>query len=122
MTRGQLEDEIGRRMMAFEKEHVGRGPESVRVYAFSDIVFVRLGGVLTRGERRLSAEPDGARVVKELRLRLTESSRSELRQLVEETTGCGLVSLHTDLSTRTGEQVVVFTLDRSLEAGWERGR
>jgi uncharacterized protein YbcI len=55
-----------------------------------------------------------------MRLRLMESSREALEELVAAVTGRQLVSLHTDLSTRTGEEVVVFVLDRNLEEAFER--
>jgi uncharacterized protein YbcI len=70
---------------------------------------------LTPAEERLAADTDGGRLIKEMRLRLMDGSRPTLERLVEETTGRRLVSLHTDLSTRTGEQIAVFVLDRSLE-------
>ena len=58
---------------------------------------------------------DGARLIKEMRLRLMESSRETLENLIVEQTGCQVLSLHTDLSTRTGEEVLIFVLDRNLE-------
>ena len=121
-TRGQVEAEISRQMVRFAKAHVGRGPENVRTHIFEDVVFVRLSGVLTPAEVRLAGEPDGARLIKEMRLRLMESSREALECLVADTTGCRLTSLHTDLSTRTGEQVVVFMLDGNLEQSLPRGK
>lgn len=114
-TRGELEAEISRRVVRFEKEHVGRGPEEAKARIFDDVVFVRLAGVLTPAEERLATDADGARLIKEMRLRLMDGSRPALERLVAETTGREMVSLHTDLSTRTGEQIVVFVLDRSLE-------
>lgn len=115
LTRGQLEAEISRLMVQFAKEQLGRGPEGARTRVFEDVIFVRLSGVLTRAEQHLASQPDGARLVKEMRLRLMESSRDALAQLITEQTGCELVSLHTDLSTRTGEEVLVFVLDSNLD-------
>ena len=74
-TQGQLEAEFGRRLIQFEKEHLGRGPEEARTHIFGDVIFVRLSGVLTRAEKQLIAEPDGARLIKEMRLRLMERVR-----------------------------------------------
>jgi len=115
MTRGQLEAEISRRVVRFSKEQLGRGPEGVRTRIIEDVILVRLAGALTQGEKHLAAQPDGARLIKEMRLRLMESSRGTLEDLIAEPTGRRLVSLHTDLSTRTGEEVILFVLDRNLE-------
>jgi len=114
-TRGQMEAEVSRLIIQFEKEHMGRGPENVRTHIFEDVIFVRLSGVLTPAEKRLAKEQDGARLIKEMRLRLVDSSREALARLVVAVTGCQVVSLHTDLSTRTGERIVVFVLNRNLE-------
>ncbi len=116
-TRGQLEAEFSRLMIRFEREHLGRGPEEARTYIFADVIFVRLSGVLTRAEQHLARDQEGARLIKEMRLRLMEGSRQTLEALVLELTGCQVVSLHTDLSTRTGEQIIVFILDQHLEPG-----
>ena len=115
MTRGELEAEISRLMVQFSKEQLGRGPEGARTRLFEDVIFVRLSGVLTRAEKHLAGQQDGARLIKEMRLRLMESSRQTLERLIDERTGCKMVSLHTDLSTRTGEEILVFVLDRNLE-------
>ena len=117
-----MEAEISRQMTQFAREHVGRGPENVRTHIFEDVVFVRLSGVLTPAERRLAGEPDGARLIKEMRLRLMETSREALERLIANATGRGLVSLHTDLSTRTGEQIAVFVLDGNLEQSLSRSK
>lgn len=116
-TRGQLEAEFSRQMIQFEREHLGRGPEEARTYIFADVIFVRLSGVLTRAEQHLARDQEGARLIKEMRLRLMEGSRQTLEGLVAELTGCQVVSLHTDLSTRTGEQIIVFILDQHLDPG-----
>ena len=115
LTRGQLEAEISRLMVQFAKEQLGRGPEGARTRVFEDVIFVRLSGVLTRAEKHLASQQDGARLVKEMRLRLMDTSRATLESLITGQTGCQLISLHTDLSTRTGEEVLVFVLDRNLE-------
>lgn len=40
------------------------------------------------------------------------NNKMEFRRKVREVTGVKVVSLHHDISTATGEEVVVFTLDR----------
>ena len=102
-------------MVQFAKEQLGRGPEGVRTRVLEDMILVRLAGVLTRGEKHLASQPDGARLIKEMRLRLIESSRRALEDLIAAPMGLRVLSLHTDLSTRTGEEIVVFVLDQNLE-------
>ncbi|MCL4197946.1 MAG: DUF2294 family protein [Phycisphaerales bacterium] len=41
---------------------------------------------------------------------MIETARPQLEKLVEEITGVKIVSLHHDISTATGEEIVLFTL------------
>jgi uncharacterized protein YbcI len=50
-----------------------------------------------------------------MRTRLIESSSEALCDLVAEETGIEIVSMHTDISSRTGERIFVFSLDQDLE-------
>jgi len=43
----------------------------------------------------------------------TETARPFLEAMIEEVTGVKVVSLHHDVSTVTGEKVVIFTLTES---------
>lgn len=113
-TRGELEAEFTRAIIAFEKDYLGRGPVEARTFFIQDLILVRLRGILTPAEVKLAENREGQVLVKESRRQLFETSRPLLEALVLELTGCGVVSLHTDMSTRTGERVVVFTVDANL--------
>jgi uncharacterized protein YbcI len=114
-SQGETEAEFTRAMIQFEKSYLGRGPEDVRTFFLNDMIIVRLRGVLTPAEVKLSETRDGQELVKETRRRLFESSRPMLEQMVQEIVGCKVVSLHTDVSTRSGERVVVLTVDTNLD-------
>ena len=119
-TKGQLESEISAQITKFEKEHLGRGPKEVRTYIIHDLILVRLKGILTPAEEKLVSEADGAQIVKQIRRRLIESSRSILDQLIEEKIDAKVVSLHTDISSRTGERIIIFGMDRNIEEGLKK--
>ena len=87
----------------------------MRTQIFEDVVFVHPSGVLTPAENRLARKQDGVGLNKDMLLCSIESSRGALERLVVGVMGCNVVSLHTDLSTRTGERFVVFMLDQNLE-------
>jgi len=114
-TKGQLEAEISIALTQFEKDHLGRGPKEARTFIIQDMVLIRLKGVLTPTEEKLSKEDDGAQLIKQIRMRLIESSRKLLEKLIYEKTGAKVISVHTDISTRSGEQIFVLVLDVNLE-------
>lgn len=113
-TRGETEAEFTKAIIKFEKEYLGRGPLDARTFFINDMILVRLRGILTPAEMKLSEKPEGRTLVKESRRQLFESSRPLLEQIVQETVGSRLISLHTDMSTRTGERVIVLTVDSDL--------
>ena len=115
MTIGQLESEISKAVTQFEREHLGRGPRESRTYIIQDIILVRLKGVLTPAEEHLARSEDGAQLIKQLRMRLIESSRSLLEKIIEEKTKAKILSLHTDISSKTGERVFVMIMSKDLE-------
>ena len=112
---GEIEDEISKAMVQFEKEYMGRGPTEVKTHIFEDMIFVRLKGVLTRAEQQLTKGPDGIELIKKVRASLLETAQPLLYEVVKEITGLDVVTLHTDISTKSGERVIIFTMDGDLE-------
>ena len=119
-TKGQLEAEISDAVTRFEKEHIGRGPLETRTYIVDDMVIVRLKGVLTKAEHALAKSDRSFRareLIKQVRVELIENGRSMLDDMIKRITKCKVQSLHTDISTETGERMIVFTLEKTPEFG-----
>jgi len=126
-TRGEVEASLANAIIQFEKDHLGRGPVEARVFIIEDMILVRLRGVLTPAEVKLAQSPDGHNLIKQVRRQLLEGSRPLLEEIVQRMTGSRVVSMHTDISVKTSERVIVFTMVEDLEGrfGWnkqERGR
>ncbi|MCF6147912.1 MAG: DUF2294 domain-containing protein [Candidatus Kuenenia sp.] len=113
-TKGQIEAEISEAIIKFEKEYMGRGPLEAKTYIIDDLVLVRLKGVLTKAEYQLANPRDianGRTLIKQMRIALLEKGRPLIETVVESIINQKTISLHTDISTRTGEKVIIFTLD-----------
>jgi uncharacterized protein YbcI len=115
-SKGQIEAAISAALTQFERETLGRGPKEARTHIVHDLIVVRLRGVLTPAEQQLAREEGGVTLIKQMRNRLVESFQREIAQLVEKSAGVNVISLHTDVSTHTGERLFVFVLDEDLEA------
>jgi uncharacterized protein YbcI len=112
-TKGETEAEISEALIKFEREYMGRGPEEARTYIIDDLVIVRLRGVLTPAEKHLvksEAAGHGRSLIKQVRMELLEKARPLLEVLIKDITGQNIKSLHTDISTVTGERIIVFSL------------
>jgi uncharacterized protein YbcI len=111
----RAEAAISDEMMAFQHEFVGRGPDRIRTCIVEDLVIVRSFGVLTPAERQLATSFEGRRIIKAMRQQILEAGRSVLERIVQKHTGADVVSVHSDISTKSGEWLDVFVLDRSIE-------
>jgi len=95
---------------------MGRGPKDIRAHLLGDLLVVRLQGVLTSAEQHLVKSlpaEKGRDLIKQVRTHLIETARPVLETMVHEVTGVKVLTLHHDISTATGEEVVLFTLAES---------
>ena len=115
-TQGEIEAAVCEGVTRFEQEYMGRGPKDIRTYLLGDLLVVRLQGVLTAAEQQLvkAVPPDKGRdLLKQVRTQLIEAARPVLQKMIEAVTGVGVLSMHHDISTATGEEVVLFALAES---------
>jgi len=112
-TQGEIEAAVCEGMSRFEQEFMGRGPNQIHAHLINNLLVIRLQGVLTAAEQHLvkTLLPEKGRdLLKEVRTHLIETARPLLEAMVQEATDSAVVSLHHDISTLTGEEVVLFTL------------
>jgi len=112
-SQGEIEAAVSKGVTIFMQEFMGRGPKDICTHLIGDLLVVRLQGVLTAAERHLVqalTADKGRDLLKEVRTHLVEVSRPRLEKMVEESSGMRCVSMHHDVSTVTGEEVLLFTL------------
>ena len=112
-TKRETEREISQAIIRFEKEFMGRGPLETKSYIIEDMVLVRLKNVLTPAELKLAESETrerGRYLIKQVRQELIERGRSLLDAVINDILKVDVISLHTDISSKTGERVIVFTL------------
>ena len=112
-TRGEMEAAVCEGISRFQQEYLGRGPKEIRAFILGDLVVVRMQGVLTAAEQHLvqTLLPEKGRdLLKQVRTQLIELARPTLASMIREATGIPATSLHHDISTVTGEEVILFAL------------
>lgn len=115
-TRGELESAVCMGMCRFEQEYMGRGPKDAEAHLKGTLLVVRLHGVLTVAEQRLvetAPIETGRGTLKSVRTLLIETARAQIDSMIQVITGVKVRSLHHDISTVTGEELLVFTLDEA---------
>ena len=112
-SQGEIEAAVCEGMARFEQEYMGRGPKAIHCHLIGDLLIVRLKGVLTAAEQHLAKSLPGEKgrdLLKQVRTHLIETARPLMEAMVEQVTGVKVASLHHDISTVSGEEVVLFTL------------
>jgi uncharacterized protein YbcI len=112
-TQGEIEAAICEGISRFEQGYMGRGPKEIHAHLIGDLLLVRLKGVLTAAEQQLVKSlpaEKGRDLLKQVRTHLIETARPIMVAMIREITGIKVLSLHHDISTVTGEEVVLFTL------------
>jgi uncharacterized protein YbcI len=112
-TQGEIEAAVCEVISNFEQQYMGRGPKDIRTHLVEDLLIVRLKGVLTAAEQQLVTSlpaEKGRDLLKQVRTQLIETARPVLEAMIEHVTGAKVLSLHHDISTARGEEIVVLTL------------
>jgi len=137
-SQGEIEAAVCDGISRFQQEFIGRGPRDIHAHLLGTLLVVRLQGVLTPAERQLIAprgeaaggaadgqvqsngqgngnghghDPgNGRALLKQVRAHMVATGRPRLEEVIEAATGVRLVSVHHDISTITGEEVIVFSL------------
>jgi uncharacterized protein YbcI len=112
-THGEIEAAICEGISRFVQEYMGRGPKDIHAHLIGDLLVIRLQGILTAAEQQLARSlpaEKGRTLLKEVRTHLIETARPILDVLIRDVTGVPVLSLHHDVSTETGEEVILFTL------------
>ena len=115
-SQGEIEAAICAGISRFEQDYMGRGPKDISAHLPTDLLVVRLKGVLTAAEQHLvkSLSADKGRdLLKQVRTHLIDTARPVMEAMVQDVTGVKVLSLHHDISTITGEEIVLFTLVES---------
>lgn len=115
-TQGEIEAVICQGIASFEQEYMGRGPKGIQAHLLGDLLVLRLQGVLTAAEQHLvqTVQPvKGRDLLKQVRTQVIEIARPVLDVMVQTATGVKVLSLHHDISTVTGEEIVLLTLVES---------
>jgi uncharacterized protein YbcI len=114
-SKGTFEAEISKALTHWEKDYLGRGSISVKSDILRDMVVVTLHRILTPAEYSLCRDKEGLLSVKKNRNSWVESGQKDLKEIILTITNQEVVSFHTDISTNTGERVMIFKLSSDLE-------
>jgi uncharacterized protein YbcI len=113
-TKGEIEAAISEAIVRFEIDYMGRGPKETHSHIVEDLIVVRLKGMLTPAEQRLTKTAEGVELIKKMRSTIIDNAKTEFSRVITNATGVAVRDILTDISTASGERIFVFILDRNL--------
>ncbi|MBM7603226.1 uncharacterized protein YbcI [Metabacillus crassostreae] len=114
-SKGTIEAEISKAITQWEKDFLGRGSITVKSDILRDMIIINLKGILTPAEYVVSETKDGLLSIKRTRTACVESGVEDLKDIILNLTGEQVKIFHTDISTSTGERIMVFKLKNNYE-------
>ncbi len=115
LSKGQMEAKICEAFSRFEIDYMGRGPRQIKAYILQDMIIVRMMGFLSQSEKKLAETPQGVEQIKKLRTMLFENSKADIEALILPIINVDIASIHSDVSTKSGEKIIMITLESNLE-------
>jgi uncharacterized protein YbcI len=113
LTEAESQAAICACFIRFQADFLGWRSAKIHAHFINDLLVIRILGGLTHAECQLAkaATPaKGRHLIKQVRKELLEVARPFLESMVHEVAGVKAVSMHHDISTVTGEEVVLFSL------------
>ncbi|GIM29156.1 DUF2294 domain-containing protein [Clostridium polyendosporum] len=120
MTKGQIEAKISEMAAKFEVEFIGRGPKHIKTIIIEDLIIIRQKGFLSPAEQKLAEDRRGVELVKKARTMLFENAEEYFKKLINQVINIDIVSIHSDVSTKTGEKIILITVSKNLEKEFEK--
>jgi uncharacterized protein YbcI len=115
MTKGQIEDTLTKKAIKYYFDTLGVGPTKAKTYIIEDMIIIRMIGNLLPVEKKLLQNVKGVELVKNLRRNIHESTIDEIIEIIKTTTHQNVISAHRDVSTKSGEIIYLFTLDKNYQ-------
>ena len=94
---------------------MGRGPKDIKTKIIQNHILIVIDGFLSQSEQKLADSNQGIKLIKDMRKALFENTRDQLHELIKEIVNVRVISTHSDVSTKTGEKVIVLTVDCDIE-------
>lgn len=115
MTKGQIEAKISEAVSKFEIEFMGRGPKEINTIIIQDLIIIKLNGFLSKSEKNLAETVQGVKLIKDARTALFENARDDFEDIIRQIIDINIISMHSDVSTKTGQKIIILTADSSIE-------
>ena len=114
-SKQEIESAVSAALSKFINEQMGEQVKTLTTQLLEDAIIVRLKDLLSPAERYLIKDWEGLKLIKELKKKLMEGSKDNLKTLIKDLTGVEAIDIHTSFNTEHSELVIVFSMAKNLE-------
>lgn len=114
-TKKETESVITEAIAKFLKEQMAENVEVIITHVIEGAIIVRFKDILPPAEKNLIRDPEGIKLIKELKEKLIERTKPHLKTMIEDLIGVEVNDIHLTFNIETGEFVTVFVLNKDLE-------
>ena len=116
-SKQSIESMVSESMSRFLNEQIGEQTGEVTTLILDDTIIVRFKDVLPPAERALARVQEGAKLIKELKVKLMDGLIPHLKEMIKTITDAEVIDVYSDISLTTGERIEIFTLNKGLRNG-----
>lgn len=113
-TKQEVEKAVKETIAQFLETQLGDKFEAVVIQVEDDAIVVKFKDILPPAEKRLIRHDEGMRLIKELKEKLIEKVKPNLKIAVESLIGAEIMDIHSIFNETTGEVIVIFTFNKEL--------
>lgn len=114
-SKQEIEFAVSAHLSKFLKEQMGEQVKTLTTQLLEDTIIVRLKDLLSPAEKCLIRDWEGLKLIKELKGKLMEGSKDNLKTMIKDLTGVDAVDIHTSFNTQHNELLIVFSMAKNLE-------
>ncbi|ADG05836.1 DUF2294 domain-containing protein [Kyrpidia spormannii] len=117
-SRRDREQAFANLVRAYRKNHIGKGPEKIKVTFFGNWAIAHMAGSLSPVERFIARTDQGRMMIWQARTHMIKELYQQTRPVdMEALVGANFVKLFTDIDVDQDEVVSVFVFDRPIDGG-----
>ena len=114
MTQGEVEARIGSDFAKFYLLLFQKGPREIHCDMVGPLAIVLIQNTFTSAEKLFVLDDEnGRRMFKEMRTMVIDHNKKEFIAIIHTASGADISSVHHDISTLTGEEAFVFSLNQT---------
>ncbi|MFC3746449.1 DUF2294 domain-containing protein [Paenibacillus sp. GCM10012306] len=112
----QIEQQFANLVRAYRKQHIGKGPEKIKVSFSGTWAIAHMIGSLSPVEKFIAQTEEGHTMIWQARTQMIKQLYKKIRPSgLEELVGAKLLKLYADINVEEDEAISIFVFDKPID-------